>query len=190
MQQSIKTGKLVVGLLKKHWIILVGLFASIVLSSALSAITPMIFQKVIDGLATLDFQVLLLYVFAIVAIPFLVTLLDVGKTKLSFTLTNHVSRRLRRDLYEHMLNIKMREFSRDSVQGFLYSITRYVGKLCDVFLGGDVLNFLANTVQILTAFAFLLLLDWMVAIGCIVVIPLLFLLIKSQRSRVDKKESA
>lgn len=189
MQQSIKTGKLVVGLLKKHWIILVGLFASIVLSSALSAITPMIFQKVIDGIATLDFQVLLLYVLAIVAIPFLVTLLDVGKTKLSFTLTNHVSRRLRRDLYEHMLNIKMREFSRDSVQGFLYSITRYVGKLCDVFLGGDVLNFLANTVQILTAFAFLLLLDWMVAIGCIVVIPLLFLLIKSQRSRVDKKES-
>ena len=92
MQQSIKTGKLVVGLLKKHWIILVGLFASIVLSSALSAITPMIFQKVIDGIATLDFQVLLLYVFAIVAIPFLVTLLDVGKTKLSFTLTNHVSR--------------------------------------------------------------------------------------------------
>ena len=70
MQQSIKTGKLVVGLLKKHWIILVGLFASIVLSSALSAITPMIFQKVIDGIATLDFQVLLLYVLAIVAIPF------------------------------------------------------------------------------------------------------------------------
>ena len=189
MKQKSRTRELLIGLLKSNWIFLVGIFVLIVLSAALSSITPMIFQKVIDDLTVLKLPALLLYVLAIVAIPFVVTLLDVGKTKFSFTLTNNVGKQLRADLYEHLLNVKMREFSKDSIQGFLYSITRYVGKICDVFLGGDVLNFLANIVQIATAFLFLLLLDWTVAVGCVVVIPMLFLLIKSQRSKVDQRES-
>ena len=190
MKQKSKTRELIIGLLKSNWILLAGIFILIVLSASLSSITPMIFQKVIDDLTVLKLPALLLYVLAIVAIPFAVTLLDVGKTKFSFTLTNNVGKQLRADLYEHLLNVKMREFSKDSIQGFLYSITRYVGKICDVFLGGDAHNFLANIVQIATAFMFLLLLDWTVAVGCVVVIPMLFLLMKSQRGKVDQRESA
>lgn len=117
MKQKSKTRELIIGLLKSNWILLAGIFILIVLSASLSSITPMIFQKVIDDLTVLKLPALLLYVLAIVAIPFAVTLLDVGKTKFSFTLTNNVGKQLRADLYEHLLNVKMREFSKDSIQG-------------------------------------------------------------------------
>lgn len=81
MKQKSKTRELIIGLLKSNWILLAGIFILIVLSASLSSITPMIFQKVIDDLTVLKLPALLLYVLAIVAIPFAVTLLDVGKTK-------------------------------------------------------------------------------------------------------------
>ncbi len=189
MKTSKKSAVFLTDALKKNFIFPLGIIVCIVFSALLSSVMPIFFQRVIDNLARLEFPVLALYVVIIMIIPVICSLLDIGKTKLSFMLTNKVGKAMREALYDHLLNIKMREFSKDSVQGFLATVTRSVGKICDVLLGQDVLNFIANTVQIITVFLFLLALDWRVTLGCLVVTPILFFVIKSQRVKVDQKQS-
>ena len=166
MKTSKKSAVFLTDALKKNFIFPLGIIVCIVFSALLSSVMPIFFQRVIDNLARLEFPVLALYVVIIMIIPVICSLLDIGKTKLSFMLTNKVGKAMREALYDHLLNIKMREFSKDSVQGFLATVTRSVGKICDVLLGQDVLNFIANTVQIITVFLFLLALDWRVTLGC------------------------
>ena len=115
MKTSKKSAVFLTDALKKNFIFPLGIIVCIVFSALLSSVMPIFFQRVIDNLARLEFPVLALYVVIIMIIPVICSLLDIGKTKLSFMLTNKVGKAMREALYDHLLNIKMREFSKDSV---------------------------------------------------------------------------
>ena len=90
MKMSKKSAVFLTDALKKNFIFPLGIIVCIVFSALLSSVMPIFFQRVIDNLARLEFPVLALYVVIIMIIPVICSLLDIGKTKLSFMLTNKV----------------------------------------------------------------------------------------------------
>jgi len=105
MKTSKKSAVFLTDALKKNFIFPLGIIVCIVFSALLSSVMPIFFQRVIDNLARLEFPVLALYVVIIMIIPVICSLLDIGKTKLSFMLTNKVGKAMREALYDHLLNI-------------------------------------------------------------------------------------
>ncbi|MCL2516234.1 MAG: ABC transporter ATP-binding protein/permease [Microbacteriaceae bacterium] len=149
----------------------------VLISAALSVVPPLLTQRVFDdGLfpraGRIDVPVLVSLVVAMTVLYVVSGLIGVWQTWLTASVGNSVMGALRVRLFSHLQAMELSFFTRTKTGVIQSRLQNDVGGVANV-LTNTISSVLGNTVQVIAAFAAMLLLSWQLTVVAIVLMPLL-----------------
>jgi ATP-binding cassette subfamily B protein len=155
----------------------------VLISAALSVVPPLLTQRVFDdGLfpasGRIDVPVLVTLVVAMIVLFVVSGLLGVWQTWLTASVGNSVMGALRVRLFSHLQAMELSFFTRTKTGVIQSRLQNDVGGVASV-LTNTISSVLGNTVQVIAAFAAMVLLSWQLTVVAIVLMP--FLVIAQRR---------
>lgn len=157
-----------------------------VLTVGLNSFSPIVYKILIDdfipGKATGQ---VLTYIVLLILIPIAVMAVSFLKDRVVYFFSNLISEELRRKAYISCLNMEYSLFEKTGYQKAMKIITREIGRICDVFLFGEVLTVINSVLQLVVVFVLLATFNWILAIVCLVIFPILFLLINKSKNSIS-----
>lgn len=159
-------------------------------SIGFSSSLPLIYKFLIDNVIMSNkFQDIYIYILILLILAIEVLALNYTKEKVMYNTTDYISRKLRESAFENCLKMKYFEFEKIGYQKMLKSITREVGRICDVFINNDIPNFVFQSIQLIFIFSMMMILNWKIAILFFIISPTLFLIMKKSRTKIEILDS-
>lgn len=155
----------------------------------LTSVQPMVCQGLIDdGISSGSVSLLLLYAGLLIGLPLLATSVSYGKDRAVYLFSNAISEELRRKGYAACLYMEYPAFQKIGYQKAMKAITRQVGQICDVFICGEVITVINSLLQFVVACVLLASISWILALACLVAIPILFFIVRKHKDSVGNLE--
>ncbi len=190
MKRSISF-KLLKKIIANNAFYVVALFVLSVIVAVISAINPIIFQRIIDEtIPNHDFNKLVLYVSLITCLPIINTLLINLKNKVGYKFSDICSKELRNQCFEKALSMQLSFFDKIGSQKLMSTITRSVGRITELYIYGDLVNFVTNIVQFIVIVLILNSFDIRISLIAGFAIPVLLIIIKLFSEKTASQEKA
>lgn len=153
---------------------------------ALTSLAPLVYQSLIDDCIPRKSMVLLLwYAGILMLLPILFMGVGYAKEWLVYRFANVISEELRRRAYRSCLFMEYQELEGIGYQQCIKAITRQVGQICEVFLCGEVISVINSVMQMAVAGALLAAINWTLALACVAIVPVLFLIVRKNKGMVE-----
>lgn len=160
-----------------------------VLGACVSSISPLFYKKIIDeAIPEKDLRNLIIYVCILVFIPIINTVLSVLRDKAGFFFSDKCSKTMRKTCFERAISMKFPKFEEIGAQKLMHTITRSIGRITELYLYSDFLNFITNTMQLAVVFVIISHFSIKIALLTFVIIPVLYGLVQIFSGKVGNVE--
>lgn len=177
--------------IKKNLHYLFFLFILSVIVAINTSINPIIFQIIIDDtIPHKDLTKTIICILIICVTPIFNTLLNITKNKIGYKFTDICSKKLRQTCFDKTLYMNFSTFDNIGPQKLMNIITRSVGRITELYIYGDLVNFITNIVQFSVIIFVLYNYDIRISLFSLISIPLLLILLKCFNQKISKYEKA
>ncbi|MXY94653.1 MAG: ABC transporter ATP-binding protein [Caldilineaceae bacterium SB0664_bin_27] len=170
------------------------LFALALVSTGMGLIQPFLFKLLIDtAIPTADIRLIGLLLVGMVVVPILSAGLNAANHYLRAYIGESVSQRLRRDLFDHLLRVRLVELEKFKTGEHLHRLTRSCGRIGDLFVGNHLLPLALSAILLLGTLAAMTALHWRLTLLTLIAFPLSLLLTRKTRNhsqRLDRDFSS
>ncbi|MBS1254051.1 MAG: putative multidrug export ATP-binding/permease protein [Anaerolineales bacterium] len=164
--------KRVFGYARPYWKQAGLMLAGILASSLIQLIPPLLYRDLIDNvLPSGDITRLNLLAVAMIAVPIVGGLIDVGQRYLSARVGEGVIYDLRQQMYDHLQHMSIRFFT-DTKSGEI--ISRFNNDVVGAqsAITGTLPNIITNVITLVTTFGIMISIEWRLAVLSVAVLPL------------------
>lgn len=175
---------------KPYWWHIGGMLLTILASSALSVVSPLIFRQLIDTiLPNKDMNKLTMFALALLFVPLLNGGISVVQRKLNVTVGEGVIYDLRVALFVRLQRMSLRFFTNTKVGELMSRLNNDVIGAQNA-ISNTIVGIVTNLIQTIAILAVMLTLEWRLTIGSIFVLPLFYLLARrlAEKLRVIARE--
>ena len=165
------------------------LFALALLGTAIGLIQPFLFKLLIDtAIPTADLRLIGLLLLGMVTVPVLSAGLNAANHYLRAYIGESVSQRLRRDLFDHLLHVRLVDLEQFKTGEHLHRLTRSCGRIGDVFVGNHLLPLAMSAILLLGTLAAMTALHLPLTLLALLAFPLSYLLTRKTRKHAQTLE--
>ena len=165
------------------------LFALALIGTAVGLVQPFLFKLLIDtAIPTADLRLIGLLLVGMVVVPVLSAGLNAANHYLRAYIGESVSQRLRRELFGHLLHVRLADLEQFKTGEHLHRLTRSCGRIGDVFVGNHLLPLAMSTILLLGTLAAMTALHWRLTILALLAFPLSYLLTRKTRRQARTLE--
>ncbi len=162
------------------------LVALALIGTAVGLIQPFLFKLLIDtAIPTADLRLIGLLLVGMVVVPVLSAGLNAANHYLRAYIGESVSQRLRRDLFDHLLHVRLADLDQFKTGEHLHRLTRSCGRIGDVFVGNHLLPLAMSTILLLGTLAAMTALHWRLTLLALLAFPLSYLLTRKTRKHAQ-----
>jgi ATP-binding cassette subfamily B protein len=173
------------GYLKKYWLLAVGLFASLLLASALNLAIPALTQQIIDnGIVAGSWSFILYGALAMVGVALLRALFSFLQGFWAAKVSQNVAYDLRNALYEKIQNLSFGYHDRAQTGQLLTRATSDVDRV-QGFVGSGFMMFITAVIMIVGSLFLLFSLDWQLALIMLVLMPMTLIIFVTFSARAQ-----
>lgn len=148
------------------------MLVAIIISSLIQLIPPLLYRDLIDNvLLNRDVARLNLLAIAMIAIPLIGGLIDVGQRYLSARVGEGVIFDLRQQMYDHLQHMSIRFFTHTKSGEIISRFNNDVIGAQNA-ITGTLPNILTNVITLVTTFAIMISIEWRLAVLSVAVLPL------------------
>ncbi len=166
------------------------LFALALIGTAIGLIQPFLFKLLIDtAIPAADLRFIGLLLVGMVIVPVLSAGLSAANHYLRAYIGESVSQRLRRDLFDHLLHVRLADLEQFKTGEHLHRLTRSCGRIGDVFVGNHLLPLAMSAILLLGTLAAMTSLHWRLTLLALLAFPLSYLLTRKTRKHAQTLES-
>jgi ATP-binding cassette subfamily B protein len=175
---------------KPYWWHIGGMLLTILASSALSVVTPLIFRQLIDNiLPNKDLNKLVMFAFALLLVPLLNGGISVVQRKLNATVGEGVIYDLRVALFVRLQRMSLRFFTNTKVGELMSRLNNDVVGAQNA-ISNTIVGIATNLIEGAAILIVMLSLEWRLTLGSVFVLPLFFLIARrlGERLRIIARE--
>ncbi len=176
---------------KPYWGHIGGMLLTILASSALSVVTPLIFRQLIDTiLPNKDLSKLTMFAIALLLVPLLNGGISVIQRKLNVTVGEGVIYDLRVALFVRLQRMSLRFFTNTKVGELMSRLNNDVVGAQNA-ISNTIVGIVTNLIEGAAILIVMLSLEWRLTLGSVFVLPLFYLIARrlGQRLRVIAREA-
>ncbi len=165
------------------------LFALALIGTAVGLIQPFLFKLLLDtAIPAADLRLIGLLLVGMVIVPVLSAGLNAANHYLRAYIGESVSQRLRRDLFNHLLHVRLADLEQFKTGEHLHRLTRSCGRIGDVFVGNHLLPLAMSAILLLGTLAAMTALHWRLTLLALLAFPISYLLTRKTRSHAQTLE--
>ena len=165
------------------------LFALALVGTAVGLIQPFLFKLLLDtAIPTADLQLIGLLLVGMVIVPVLSAGLNAANHYLRAYIGESVNQRLRRDLFDHLLHVRLADLEQFKTGEHLHRLTRSCGRIGDVFVGNHLLPLAMSAILLLGTLAAMTALHWRLTLLALLAFPLSYLITRRTRNHAQTLE--
>ena len=175
---------------KPYWSHISGMLLTILASSGLSVVTPLIFRQLIDNiLPNKDVGKLVIFAFALLFVPLLNGGISVVQRKLNATVGEGVIYDLRVALFVRLQRMSLRFFTNTKVGELMSRLNNDVVGAQNA-ISNTIVGIVTNLIQTIAILIVMFSLEWRLTFGSIFVLPFFYLLARKlgEKLRVIARE--
>lgn len=162
----------------KNWYYVFILFLLSIIVACVSSISPLFYKKIIDeAIPEKNIYNLIVYICILVFLPILNMVLSNVREKAGFLFSDNCSKVMRRACFERALFMNYPNFEEIGAQKMMHTITRSIGRITELYLYSDFVNFVTNTVQLIVVFIIIQHFSVKIALLSFVLIPILYIIV-------------
>ncbi|MHB8778672.1 MAG: ABC transporter ATP-binding protein [Anaerolineales bacterium] len=176
---------------KPYWWQIGGMLLTILASSALSVVSPLIFRQLIDNiLPNKDLNKLVIFALALLLVPLLNGGISVVQRKLNATVGEGVIYDLRVALFVRLQRMSLRFFTNTKVGELMSRLNNDVVGAQNA-ISNTIVGIITNIIQGAAILIVMLTLEWRLTLGSVFVLPLFYLIARrlGQRLRTIAREA-
>lgn len=163
------------------------LFALALIGTGIGLIQPLLFKLLIDtAIPTADVRLIGLLLISMVIVPVLNAGLNAANHYLRAFIGESVSQRLRRDLFDHLLHVRLADLEQFKTGEHLHRLTRSCGRIGDLFVGHHLLPLAMSAILLLGTLAAMTALHWRLTLLTLLAFPLSLLLTRKTRNHSQR----
>ncbi len=165
----------VLGYARPYWWMVLLVLAAIIAISLIELLPPLILRQLIDvTLPSKNMAQLNLLALALLAIPVISGLIDVGQRYLSAKVGEGIIFDLRQEMYEHLSRMALRFFTHTKSGEIISRFNNDVVGAQNA-ITGTIPNIVVNVVTVVSTLAIMVSIDWRLTLLSVVVVPLFLL---------------
>ena len=165
--------------LRKRTSMIVSMVVFLILTIALSVISPLLFKRLIDvTVPERDMTEAGLLLVALITLPLFAATLNAIYDYRREIVGNAVSRALRQRLFNHLIHTKLRDLESTETGHIIYHMTRGCGLLGDVYIGEELLSLISSVLMFLAAIVAMTLINWQLMLITLLAFPPTYLFSK------------
>jgi ATP-binding cassette subfamily B protein len=169
---------------KPYWSHIGGMLLTILASSALSVVTPLIFRQLIDNiLPNKDLNKLVMFAFALLLVPLLNGGISVVQRKLNATVGEGVIYDLRVALFVRLQRMSLRFFTNTKVGELMSRLNNDVVGAQNA-ISNTIVGIATNLIEGAAILIVMLSLEWRLTLGSVFVLPLFYLIARRLGERL------
>jgi ATP-binding cassette subfamily B protein len=169
---------------KPYWWHISGMLLTILASSALSVVSPLIFRQLIDNiLPSKDVNKLVLFAFALLLVPLLNGGISVVQRKLNATVGEGVIYDLRVALFVRLQRMSLRFFTNTKVGELMSRLNNDVVGAQNA-ISNTIVGIATNLIEGVAILIVMLSLEWRLTLGSVFVLPLFYLIARRLGERL------
>ncbi len=169
---------------KPYWWHIGGMLLTILASSALSVVTPLIFRQLIDNiLPSKDLNKLVMFAFALLLVPLLNGGISVVQRKLNATVGEGVIYDLRVALFVRLQRMSLRFFTNTKVGELMSRLNSDVVGAQNA-ISNTIVGIATNLIEGAAILIVMLSLEWRLTLGSVFVLPLFYLIARRLGERL------
>jgi ATP-binding cassette subfamily B protein len=169
---------------KPYWSHIGGMLLTILASSALSVVTPLIFRQLIDNiLPNKDLNKLVMFAFALLLVPLLNGGISVVQRKLNATVGEGVIYDLRVALFVRLQRMSLRFFTNTKVGELMSRLNNDVVGAQNA-ISNTIVGIATNLIEGVAILIVMLSLEWRLTLGSVFVLPLFYLIARRLGERL------
>jgi ATP-binding cassette subfamily B protein len=169
---------------KPYWWHIGGMLLTILASSALSVVTPLIFRQLIDNiLPNKDLNKLVMFAFALLLVPLLNGGISVVQRKLNATVGEGVIYDLRVALFVRLQRMSLRFFTNTKVGELMSRLNNDVVGAQNA-ISNTIVGIATNLIEGAAILIVMLSLEWRLTLGSVFVLPLFYLIARRLGERL------
>lgn len=174
----------IVGLLRPHWRWAVGFLVAIMATALLDALFTYINRAMIDqGIAQRDFSTLLRYASYYGLLQLTQAALVFGFIYLAGILGERIQYDLRKAIFNHLQELSLSYYAQNSVGRLMARVTSDSGRVSNLMTWG-LLDVTWAMVSVVSSMAFMLIINWRLALMVFAAVPFLLLIAVNFRRRI------
>ena len=181
---------LVVREVRQQWRTLAIVIALMFLGTGAALVTPLLLRELIDSaIPSSDTGMILTLVVAMTLLPVVDVGLGLLRNYARATVGEAVTRRLRTDLFKHLINARLDDVQRTRLGHIVNVITRSCGRVGEMFVAQTVVQSMYHSMLILVTAGIMFSLNWKLALITLVAFPPSYLLARVAGSRERRLHS-
>ena len=178
------------GLLKeelKKQVLRIGLLIFVaILGTGVGLIQPLLFKALIDtAIPTSDLRLIGLLLVGMVIVPVLGAGLNSANHYLRAFIGEAVAQRLRRDLFNHLLHVRLAELAKFKTGELTSRLTSSCGKIGEVYVADHLLPLLMNAILLVGTLTAMTALSWRLSLLSLLAFPFAYLLTRKTRGHAE-----
>ncbi len=175
---------LVIREVRKQWRTLAIVVALMFLGTGASLVTPLLLRELIDSaIPSSDTAMILTLVVAMTLLPVVDVGLGLVRNYARATVGEAVTRRLRTDLFNHLINTRLDDIERTRLGHVVNVITRSCGRVGEMFVAQTVVQSIYHSMLILVTAGIMFSLNWNLALITLLAFPPSYVLARVAGSR-------
>ena len=165
------------------------LFALALIGTAVGLIQPFLFKLLLDtAIPAADLRLIGLLLVGMVIVPVLSAGFNAANQYLRAYIGESVSQRLRRDLFDHLLHLRLAALEQFKTGEHLHRLTRSCGRIGEVFVGNHLLPLAMSAILLLGTLAAMTALHWRLTLLALLAFPISYLLTRKTRNHAQTLE--
>ncbi len=157
-----------------------------VLGTGVGLIQPLLFKSLIDtAIPDSDLGLIGLLLVGMVIVPVLGAGLNSVNHYLRAFVGEAVAQRLRRELFNHLLSVRLAELEKFRTGELINRLTRSCGMIGEVYVADHLLPVLLNTILLVGTLTAMIALSWRLALLALLAFPFSFLLTRKTRGHAE-----
>lgn len=146
-------------------------------------VQPLLFKQLLDtAIPAADVRLIGLLLVGMVAVPILSAGFASANQYLRAYIGEGVAQRLRQDLFDHLLFVRLADLERFKTGELIYRLTRSCGLVGEVFVGQHLLPLAMNAILLIGTLSAMTWLHWRLSFLALLVFPLSLLLTRKTRN--------
>lgn len=176
--------------IKKHIPMLVSILALSLIITALSVVNPIIYQKAADEfIPEKNFRALIVCICITVAVPVIGALIALLKNRLNYRFGKKCIYDVTDTVFKKLLRCNYAQYSRYDSVTLSNILTRSAEAIPSLYLN-SIINTIADAVQFIVIFAMLLHYNVFLTLIVLIILPISYFIIKSQKRRMREASHA
>ena len=159
------------------------LVALSLIGTGIGLVQPLLFKQLLDtAIPAADVRLIGLLLIGMVAVPVLSAGFSSANHYLRAYIGEGVAQRLRQDLFDHLLFVRLADLEQFKAGEHIYRLTRSCGLIGEVYVGQHLLPLAMNAILLLGTLTAMTWLHWRLSLLALLAFPLSFLLTRKTRN--------